>query len=115
MSELYFLIASSECAVSVYQFLCRGDIADDDVVAVHDDKGIVADKGTRSRYRVTEPLSLDLSDVMDIRELMKVLNGPELFCFACFSQSIFQTCGNVEMIFDNAFAAVGDDQDIGDT
>lgn len=46
---------------------------------------------------------------------MKVLNGPELFCFARFSQSIFQTCGNIKMVFDNAFAEVGDDQDIGDT
>jgi hypothetical protein len=52
---------------------------------------------------------------MDVRQMMQILDRFKLDGLICVCKSAFKGQTAVKMIFDDAFAAIGDDKDVGDT
>ena len=64
---------------------------------------------------MTEAFGLDLSDKLDVCQLVDILDAVKLKCFIGFFKRFLQFLTAIKMVFNNALAAIGDDQDIGDT
>ena len=63
---------------------------------------------------MSQTFGFNLSDIMDVSQLMDMLNRLKQFGLVALSQCVFQTLGAVKVIFDHTFAAIGNDQNIRD-
>ena len=115
---LYFFHADNalaEFAVVFDQLLnSRFLLADNNAVSKQHRKGLVADKRLGFEYGMTQSLHLLLADKVDVRQFGNALYKIEELGLSAFLKNLLQLGRAVKMVFNQAFAAVGDNQNIGD-
>jgi hypothetical protein len=87
-------------------------LAHDDVVAVQNDKGFILREGARFQNGVAQPLCLFLAQKKDIRQARDGAHVLQHLFLAGFRKAGLQLGGAVEMVFHDALAAAGDDEDL---
>ena len=86
----------------------------DDFVAENDGKGFVADQPLGAEDRMAESQSFRLPDVTEVRKGGDVPHLAQELRFAAALEVFFQFDGAVEMVFDRAFPASCDDDNVFD-
>ena len=87
-------------------------LAHDDVVAVQNDKGFILREGARFQNGVAQPLCLFLAQKKDVRQARDGAHVLQHLFLAGFRKAGLQLGGAVEMVFHDALAAAGDDEDL---
>ena len=104
--------AAFVCLCGRDQLLEDGRFAEHDVVAEQDRERLVAHKALGTPDRVAEALRLLLAEEEHIRHVRDLADDPRVVRLAVQDQPLLEVGGVIEIVFDRAFAAVGDDQDL---
>ena len=115
----HFLYADNAAAVffiSAAKLTDNRVFRDDNVVAVHNRERLVADEALGAKHRVTETFGLFLADIIDVGKIGAGFDAFQNFrlCRVAFELG-FELKRVVKVVFNDTFAAVGDNQNVGDT
>ena len=89
-------------------------VVDHEVVGEQHREGLVADVVTRDRHRVAEAERLALAHVVHVGEGVRVLHFLKQVVLAVAFEGELELEVAVEVVFDGALGAAGDDQDVGE-